>query len=196
VYTPRYFAENDPEELLRIVREFSFATLITAGAELSITHVPLIYRGTSHSLVGHLAKANPHWKQFDGEATSVAVFTGPHAYISPSWYVNQPSVPTWNYAAVHVHGRPSIVEDAYESLLEMVAFYDPDLAESSPGSMSDEFVRSRVPAVVAFEMPIERIEGKFKLSQNRQPEDKQSVIQHLSESAPDVAKMMRERLDQ
>ena len=138
-------------------------------------------------LVGHVARANSHWRQFDGSAETLAIFHGPHAYVSPSWYATGPAVPTWNYSAVHVYGKALAREDGDFTaavLRDLVARHEG--ARGKPWRMEDlavDVYEKLVGAIVAFEMPIDRIEGKFKLGQNRSPEDQQKMLKSLQASS-------------
>src|SRR5437868_5316202 len=128
IYTPRAFAAQEPATIARIICEHPFATLITPGElEPSISHLPLQYHAERGVLLGHMARANPHWQTF-GEAVSVAIFHGPHAYVSPSWYAEPATaVPTWNYAVAHVHGRAELMTDPAETralLDELIERYE------------------------------------------------------------------------
>ncbi len=179
--------------LAAFIGRHGFATLITSvdGTPFA-THIPLLLdaaRGPHGTLVGHVARANPHWRHF-GRGEALAVFTGPHAYVSPAWYATGPAVPTWNYAAVHAYGTPAVLTDqaAVRALLaRMVATYEAGAA--TPWSMStlpEEFVTRMVRAIVAFEMPLARVEGKWKLGQNRSGEDRVRTIAALrATGAPD-----------
>jgi transcriptional regulator len=193
VYIPRHFAVTDPETLHRVICENSFATLISStNDEPFATHIPLLLEGDE--LVGHMARANPHWKQFDGRS-ALAIFQGPHAYVSPRIYVTAPNVPTWNYVTVHVYGKPQVIEDPDESadiLYKSMAVYDPTM------SLDDGFhtyLQKQLPGIVAFRLPIDRLEGKFKLNQNKIDVDRNAVIETFSSSSDEhereVAKAMK-----
>jgi transcriptional regulator len=194
VYIPRHFAVEDQETLYGVMRENSFATLITAGdGEPFATHLPLLVE--DGMLIGHMAKANPHWKLFDGRG-ALAIFQGPHAYVSPRLYVTSPNVPTWNYITVHAYGKPDVIEDSDEAatvLYKSMALYDPTM--QLDGAFH-EYLQKQLPGIVAFTMPIDRLEGKFKLNQNKKPEDRKAVIEKLSSSSDplelEVAKAMRD----
>jgi transcriptional regulator len=117
MYIPNTDRVTDQAKLHRFMRENSFATTIisVADAHICATRVPLILGPSldpNGTLIAHVARANPQWRSFDGEAEAMVAFDGPHAYISPNWYVTAPAVPTWNYATVHAYGRPRIIEDA------------------------------------------------------------------------------------
>ncbi len=180
MYIPRHFAVQDREKLDRFIRENSFATLITSGEDGPFaTHIPLLLEGDV--LIGHMAKANPHWKMFDGRSALI-IFSGPHAYVSPRLYVTAPNVPTWNYAAVHVYGKPQIIEDSEESLNVLqrsLDYYDRQLERTEELA---EYMRKQLPGIVAFRIPIERMEGKFKMNQNKKPEDRNAVIETFKKS--------------
>lgn len=177
-----------------MIRENSFGTLITAtNEEPFATHIPLLLEGDQ--LIGHMAKANPHWKEFDGNRQALAIFQGPHAYVSPQIYVTAPNVPTWNYVTVHVYGNPRVIDDATEAmalLYKTMATYDPTYP------MTDDLrkhMESQVKGIVAFRIPIDRMEGKFKLNQNKKEEDRNAVITKFSLSSNphelDVANAMK-----
>ncbi|MBT3659584.1 MAG: FMN-binding negative transcriptional regulator [Rhodospirillaceae bacterium] len=178
MYTPKHFNEDDPEILQGLMRNFSFALLVTArdGAPVG-THIPLHVEsdGANGRLLGHVARANDHWRQFDGETEAMAVFQGPHAYISPNWYANDGLVPTWNYATVHAYGRPRFIEDAGETtdiLWRLVSANESDATGNwSMDRLSKDAIAAQIKGIVAFEMTIDRLEGKFKMSQNRPAED-------------------------
>jgi transcriptional regulator len=180
VYIPRHFAVEDRETLNRVMRENSFATLITSGHEGPFaTHIPLIVEGDA--IIGHMAKANPHWKSFDGR-TALAIFQGPHAYVSPRIYVTTPNVPTWNYVTVHAYGKPQLIESPTESadiLYKSMALYDPAMQLDDA---FHDYLQKQLLGIVAFRIPIDRLEGKFKLNQNKKPEDRNAVISAFSVS--------------
>jgi transcriptional regulator len=181
VYIPPHFAVDDREVLDQVIRENSFATLISSGSEEPFaTHIPLLLEGDE--LIGHMARANSHWKLFDGRP-ALAIFSGPHAYVSPRLYVTTPNVPTWNYVTVHVYGKPEVIareEEAGAILRRSLDVYDPLLPRTPE---LEAYMASQVRGIVAFRIPIERIEGKFKLNQNKKPEDREAVVAAFSGSA-------------
>jgi transcriptional regulator len=189
MYIPLAFRVDAPEALHEFMRRHSFATLVTGGAEPFATHLPLLLdasRGPHGTLVGHFARPNPHWQLDHQHNGSLAIFHGPHAYVSPSWYRSgAPAVPTWNYATVHAAGRISVIEDAayVADLLErMVRVYEADRPQPWTNPLPPEVNEKLIAAVVAFEMPIDRLEGKFKLGQNRKREDQVGAIEGLEAS--------------
>ena len=188
MYVPAHFREDDPATLAALMQAHSFALLVTADADgvPFATHQPLIYEragGSNGRLLGHVARANPQWQHFASGKPALAIFQGPHAYISPRWYEVRPAVPTWNYAAVHAYGAPRIIEDATQvrTLLERLAsIYESD--QPKPWSLAEEpepFLAGMQRGIVAFEIPIERLEGKWKMSQNRKLQDREGAIAGL-----------------
>ena len=185
-YTPTHFTTDDRAAIARLMHEHSFATLVTPAApEPLVSHLPLLLVPGCEphgKLLGHFARANPHWQQVR-EVQSIAVFHGPHAYVSPSWY-SEPDrmVPTWNYATVHAHGVLEIVEDAVEAQ-GIIAALVQRFEASRPAPW--KFVRDQrerdvlMGAIVPFRMRIRRIDAKFKLSQNRSSDDRARVIAAL-----------------
>lgn len=186
LYTPAHFATQDRAAIARLMHEHSFATLVTPAApEPLVSHLPLLLvpgcepHGT---LLGHFARANPHWQQVR-EVQSIAVFHGPHAYVSPSWY-REPDrmVPTWNYATVHAHGMLEVVDDPVEARGIIAALVQRfEAARATPWKFRrDERERDALMgAIVPFRMRIRRIDAKFKLSQNRSSDDRARVIDAL-----------------
>jgi transcriptional regulator len=198
MYIPKHF-EASEETGREIMQAHGWALLVTAGEDgvPFCTHLALVWQddGTPHgSLIGHLARANPHWKLFAGAAPSMALFWGPHAYVSPTWYTPGAKVPTWNYVTVHAYGRPEIVEDTnqvLEVLTDLAKIYEGKegwtLDALPPGNAA---VQTR--GIVAFRMKLTKVEAKTKLSQNRDMEDRTRVIAKLEASEGDDAKATAE----
>ncbi len=186
LYTPRAFMPGEATAVERLLREHPFATLVTPGdPEASISHLPLQYRaesGARGSLLGHMARANPHWERF-GDAASFAIFHGPHAYVSPSWYAKPATaVPTWNYAVAHVHGHVELMRDPADTrrlLDEMVERYEAGRAQPWRLQLEGRPLAAMLDAIVGFRLVIDRIDAKLKLSQNRDVEDRERVIAGL-----------------
>ena len=202
MYIPKSFSQTDLEILYAFMQKHNFATLVSqVNNELTATHLPLMLdttRGEYGTLFGHMAKANGQWKSLSHREVLV-MFQGPHTYISPSWYEIQPSVPTWNYTVVHAYGTPQIVEDpaAVQSMLEqLVNHHEAGFSQPWTMDLPNEYMGKMLQAIVAFEIPITRLEGKFKLSQNRSETDQSQVIDALAESVyppdRDVSVLMRE----
>lgn len=179
MYVPDAFRFDDPKTLLAHAAAYPFATLITQGeGGMAVSHLPLLVDVARNLLRGHLARENPQISHFAVGVDVLAIFHGPHGYVSPSVYVEQPSVPTWNYVVVHVHGRARLVDEgALRAILDdMVSCFDqtgwrPDA--------SGEFMARKLAAIAGFEIKIERLEGKAKLSQNRSLTDQAGVVSWL-----------------
>ena len=190
LYRPAAFASDDQVAIARLLDEHPFATLITAGAgEPQVSHLPLLRRldpAPLGSLIGHMARANPHWRHLGGGA-SLAIFHGPHAYVSPSWYAEPATqVPTWNYAVVHVHGCAEIVPDRAATLATLEQMIERfEGGRPAPWRLQLEGARldAMVGAIVAFRIAIERIDAKFKLSQNKDEADRKRVASGLRREA-------------
>lgn len=184
MYVPKHFEANDTAWQAWHMAENAFATLVSnddRGLPFA-NHLPMTFhpeQGERGALRGHMARANPQWRHFESGREILCVFAGPHAYVSPSWYANHPAVPTWNYSAVHVYGRPVILdEDRTRSLvLALAALFDSGDPRTMALSRKQE--TGMIAAIVGFDVEITRIEGKAKLSQNRKREDQDGVIAAL-----------------
>ena len=197
LYVPQHFRVEDRGALVAFMRDNAFATLVSSGeAGLHVSHVPLLVDvdGEAIRLRGHVARGNPHWEALEGARHVLAIFQGPHAYVSPTWYVTHPSVPTWNYAVVHAQGSARLIDEAelHEVVHELSAKYE--AGNSPPWKMSDQpaaYVSSMLAMIVGFEIEVARLDGKFKLSQNR-PVEIARVAERLEDSGEgEVAHMMR-----
>ena len=192
MYIPPAFREERIETLHELIRQHPLGLLTTAGASgLLATPVPfLVYadEGNSGTLRAHVARANPHWRDLQGVAECLVVFLGPQGYITPSWYPSkqeaQKVVPTWNYVTVHAWGKPRIVEDAAWLRRQLDDLtHARERARPQPwavGDAPDDYIAAQMQAIVGIEIPIERIEGKWKLSQNRAEADRAGVAAGLS----------------
>lgn len=204
IYLPAAFNETDREALHTLIESFGFATLISPdAADPMITHLPLLLdrgRGAAGTLIGHFARGNPHWRTLQERPDALAVFHGPHAYVSPSWYGVHPSVPTWNYAVVHARGPARLVEDraALEDIIRRLVetFENP---RPAPWRMElpENFRQAMMGGIVGLEIEIAQLTGKFKLSQNRTPEDRRLVVGALEAGDShdqEVAALMRKQV--
>jgi transcriptional regulator len=202
MYIPAAFAKTDQTQLHDFVERHSFGLLVSLvdGAPFA-SHLPFLLERTSGPLgrlVGHMARANPQWRQADG-LTALAIFSGNHAYVSPTWYEAEQVVPTWNYTAVHAYGPLRIVDDR-DGILEIVQksvrFYEQSLPRPWSLAGPAAFVERMLAQVVGFRIEIEKIEGKWKLNQNHPAERRRRVIRALREQGdPDaraVAALMEE----
>jgi len=204
VYVPEHFRIRNQEESIAFMRANPFAILIsTADAGPFATHLPLFVRMDMDDekvvLRGHVAKANPHWRYLERRSECLTIFHGAHSYISPSNYAARESVPTWNYAAVHVHGKARVFsskEDLLGMLHELMGTFEPAYAEQW-ASLDEAYRQRMLGHIVGFEITATKIEGKFKLSQNRTREDQANVIASLEKSedtvVSGVSRLMREQ---
>ena len=195
MYIPKAF-EGDETTGREIMRDHGWALLMTSdetGAPIA-THMALIWRddGTPHgSLIGHMARANAHWKLFERPGDSLALFWGPHAYVSPTWYSPGAKVPTWNYVTVHAYGRPQILVETpmvLRVLSELAKTYEAGAGEWNLGALPPGNAEAQTKNIVVFRIPLSRVETKIKLSQNRELEDRQRVIARLEASDGQDAK--------
>jgi transcriptional regulator len=204
VYIPEHFRVRSHEDTVAFMRANPFAILIsTTDSGPFATHLPLFVRAAGKEekiiLRGHVAKANPHWRYLEQEPQCLTIFHGAHSYISPDNYSARESVPTWNYGAVHLYGNARVFSSSEELqgvLHDLIDTFDPTYA--SQWATLDEAYRERMlRQIVGFEIEVTKVEGKFKLSQNRTREDQANVIASL-EKAEDtvvsgVSRLMREQ---
>ena len=183
IYRPAAFAEDDRAALEAFIQAHPFATVITAaGAEPWVSHVPLCLEG--ERLLGHLARGNGHVKALE-TAPTLAIFHGPHAYVSPRWYETKPMVPTWNYAVVHAFGPSRLLSDADTAGLMERLSGDYETADWAYADLPEDYRAKMQLGIVGFEIVTQRLEGKFKLSQNRTEVDQAHVVAALSEGSPE-----------
>jgi transcriptional regulator len=182
MYTPKAFAVDELQECIQFVRKESFGILFApVGGKPFATHLPMLLSEDGGTLLGHIATANPQWRHLDG-AEVLAVFHGPHSYISPTWYEQPVDAPTWNYIAVHVYGRCRIVADLEELhaiLRETLRFYEPE----SPLLADERLLRRMAEGATGYVVEVSSIEGKAKGSQNKTIATRLSVIEHLRRSS-------------
>ena len=194
MYIPAAFAITDQVKIAEVINANSFGLLISTdhGAPFA-SHLPFIFQpheGPHGKLIGHMAKANRHWQLFRENEETLVIFSGPHAYISPSYYTTDVAVPTWNYVTVHAYGKPRLLQTE----AELRHVLDETVQQHEAGQ-PNPWSTSRLPAemesklhqaIVGFEIEITRLEAKFKLGQNRSPEDQSKMLQSLkSSSDPD-----------
>ncbi|MBM3601293.1 MAG: FMN-binding negative transcriptional regulator [Alphaproteobacteria bacterium] len=202
MYIPSDFAWTDQEALHDLIDDHSFGVLTTTLADgtLEAAHIPFVLDrapGPHGTLHAHVARANPIWQAFDGKREVLAVFQGPHSYVSPRWYSNPRSVPTWNFAAVHAYGVPALVDDraAQDLLARLSAKHEAGNEKPwHPDQVDAKYLDGMRKHIVAFAIPIARLLGKHKMSQNRPEEDRVNVrLQLKAEGHADgvaVAAMM------
>ena len=187
MYVPPAFRIEDLPELHGFMRQYPFATLVS-GAPPEATHLPITLdpsRGELGTLLGHVARGNRQWETLESAGEVLVIFHGPHAYVSPTWYETQPAVPTWNYAAVHAYGRARLQnEAALRSTLEKLArtFEDGRPQPWSLDSVPEDWLEKLTRGIVGFEVEVTRLQGKYKLGQNRSAADQDRVLAALSGS--------------
>ncbi|RUU29092.1 FMN-binding negative transcriptional regulator [Mesorhizobium sp. M6A.T.Ca.TU.002.02.2.1] len=201
MYTKPEFAPLSQDDVFGLIEAAAFATVVTSGPEgLVASHLPIVLdrkRGPNGTLVSHLARQNPHSALIAEGRETIAIFHGPHGYISPSWYPRNPvrdSAPTWNFAVVHCHGRPFQLDEhaTARHLLRLVDVLEKDrdgrwrMRELGPGGME-----RRIPHILGFDLPIERLEAKFKMGQDERLYDTNAAIGTLERSGPALATMMK-----
>jgi transcriptional regulator len=202
VYIPDHFRVRDHAAAIEFMRANQFAILISSTEEGPFaTHLPLSMRGTDNRLIlrGHVAKANPHWRHLEQQPHCLTIFHGPHAFVSTANYTTRETVPTWNYGAVHVYGNARLFASADELqgvLHELIGTFEPAYAEQW-ASLKETYRERMLSHIVGFEIAVTKVEAKFKLSQNRTPEEQANVIRSL-ETAEDtaasgVSRLMREQ---
>jgi transcriptional regulator len=199
VYVPRHFSIEDTGAIREVMRQNSFAMLVTAGERgIEATHLPTVLEEGGEgvgTILAHVARASRQWEAFDGEQEAMIVFAGQHGYISPSWYQPGPAVPTWDYVAVHAYGRPRIVEGPDRVMVMLEALVGQYEGGMEPGwslaSQDGEWLRRLAGGIVAFEMVVERVDAKAKLGQNH-PQHQEGVASALEAlGARELAAMIR-----
>ena len=205
MYVPAAFAERDLARLHDFIELYSFGLLVSQVDALPFaTHLPFLLdrkAGPYGALIGHVARANPQWREAGGQ-TVLAIVSGPHTYISPTWYEAEQVVPTWNYTAVHAYGRIQVVEDqnALRGIVQKtVRVYESVMPRPWSFDASGTFAERMLAQIVGFRIEIDKIEGKWKLNQNQPVERREKVVRALQESRNDenavaVAALMRQML--
>ncbi len=191
-YLPAHFEETNPDRLHALVRAHPLGTwVVQRDGELLVNHIPFLLdadRGEHGTLIGHVARANPVWQALVGSLSSVVVFSGPQAYVSPNWYPSKrehgKAVPTWNYAVVHAHGVPQAFDDPAR-VLEVVTRLTQahEASQAQPWQVGDapaDYLHSMLRAIVGIEIPVQRWVGKWKVSQNRSQSDRLGVVAGLA----------------
>lgn len=199
MYVPSHFNEDRVPVLHEAIRTIGFGTLVTHGPDgLEASHVPMLIDPDPvpfGTLRGHVARANPHWRHATDGASSLAIFLGPNGYVSPSWYATKREtgkvVPTWNYVAIHAYGTPRFFTDR-DPLLAIVTRLTVihEGRRASPWAVTDappDYIDAMLKAIVGFELPIERLEGKWKLGQNRPAADIAGVRDGLTSEPGNAA---------
>jgi transcriptional regulator len=200
MYIPKYFKVTDFDEIREFIQRNSFGTIVTTKQDKPIaTHLPLELhkQGDDYYIIGHMAYANPQWKTFEVENDNVLVmYQGPHAYISSSWYDHE-NVPTWNYQAVHVYGRPSIMseQELEENLKLLLQNYEGQRKNPVLWANLSPQTKKQIKGIVGFKIKITEIQAAYKLSQNRNETDYINIIEKLINEVDSNSKQMAELME-
>jgi transcriptional regulator len=198
MYTPKHFQNQDQEAIRRFIRENGFGILVSRGDGRPVaTHLPLLLSEDGTKITGHVSRGNPQWKNFDNTGEVLAIFTGPHTYISSSWYDHE-NVSTWNYVAIHAYGTLRIIseEELRTSLKNLVDKYEKDSEKPArTENLSDDYMKHALMGIVGFEIAITTVEATYKLSQNRDAINHQAVIKELEKrgdpGSMEIAELMK-----
>ncbi|MFT3678745.1 MAG: FMN-binding negative transcriptional regulator [Ferruginibacter sp.] len=194
MYKFSYFTENNPDEVLRFMKEYPFAIITAFGDEYPVaTHIPLEIVTSAEGkifLSGHIMRKTDHHKAFEKNSNVLVVFNGPHTYISASWYTNPQTASTWNYMTVHAKGKITLLDEAatYDAVKKITEKYEGGNSTASFESLGDAYVNSMVKAIIAFTIEVESIDNVFKLSQNRDEASKKKIIEALLQRPDDDSK--------
>ncbi len=185
LYIPKAHLVKDRQFLHDFMDEYSFIDLVTGSPEIRITHIPVLLdrsAGKYGKLYGHISRQNPQSGTFDGQHDAVIVFRGPDAYISPTWYAKPEVVPTWNFAVVHASGRLKPLAEKkslHDLLARLIRKFEFNDSAYDFGTLSETYKYGLIAGIIGFEMEIERLEGKFKLGQERSAADKEGILRNL-----------------
>ena len=202
MYLPKHFVADDQDLLAQLIKEYPLATLVgSLNNQLEVNHLPLMLSPDKKKLHGHIARMNPLMKIAQSSETAVtAIFHGPNAYVTPAWYPSKKEsgkvVPTWNYAVVHVQGHIKLIEDAQwlrNHVSQMTNIHEPIYQSNwKLDDAPEDYVQTMLKAIIGIEIEVESLVGKFKLSQNRPPEDYDAVVKELEKSPQEMLQAMRQ----
>jgi transcriptional regulator len=202
MYLPKHFVADDQDLLAQLIKEYPLATLVgSLNNQLEVNHLPLMLSPDKKKLHGHIARMNPLMKIAQSSETAVtAIFHGPNAYVTPAWYPSKKEsgkvVPTWNYAVVHVQGHIKLIEDAQwlrNHVSQMTNIHEPIYQSNwKLDDAPEDYVQTMLKAIIGIEIEVESLVGKFKLSQNRPPEDYDAVVKELDQSPQEMLQAMRQ----
>ena len=191
LYIPQPHLVEDRKLLHDFMDEFSFVELVTCAPEIRITHIPVMLdrsAGRYGTICGHVSRRNPQGGTFDGRHGTVIVFRGPHSYISPTWYAKTEAVPTWNFATVHASGKPTAITEKkplHDLLAKLIRkFENYETSQYDFNKLPESYTDGLMAGIIGFEMEIERLEGKFKLGQERSEADKEGTLRNLRAAKP------------
>jgi len=192
MYVPKINQIEDQAALLAYMRAYSFAALATAGpGGLTATHLPFVIeeKGGRITLLAHMAKANPQWHDFAAGADALVIFMQPHAYVSPRLYDSRQNVPTWNYVAVHAYGRPLLIEERaakIELQKKLIRQFDAGYL-TQMAELPDSYLDARLAAIVSFSLAVTRMDARYKLSQDKNPAERERIARELEAGGDGVA---------
>jgi transcriptional regulator len=199
MYIHKLNREENREKILEFLRQNEFATLVTYDGERPVAShllMEVVEDGENLYVNGHMSKANSLWKILEKDAEVLVIFQGPHTYVSPTWY-NYVNVPTWNYQSVHIYGKPRVItehREAYGLLKQLIERHEAN-SEYTLETLPQDFVEKEMKGIVAFQIQVTRMDANYKLSQNRDDENYQSIVSHLEsrtdEFSHQVAEAMR-----
>ena len=202
MYLPKHFVADDQDLLAQLIKEYPLATLVgSLNNQLEVNRLPLMLSPDKKKLHGHIARMNPLMKIAQSSETAVtAIFHGPNAYVTPAWYPSKKEsgkvVPTWNYAVVHAQGHIKLIEDAQwlrNHVSQMTNIHEPIYQSNwKLDDAPEDYVQTMLKAIVGIEIEVESLVGKFKLSQNRPPEDYDAVVKELEQSPQEMLQAMRQ----
>lgn len=200
MYVPKINQVEDRAALLAYMHAYSFAALATAGpGGLMATHLPFVIEEQEGrvTLLAHMARANPQWRDFAADAEALVIFMQPHAYVSPRLYDSRQNVPTWNYVAVHAYGRPVLIEERaakIELQRKLIRAHDPAYLEQM-AELPASYLDARLAAIVSFSLAVTRIDARYKLSQDKNPAERERIARALEACgegvAAETARLMR-----
>lgn len=190
MYTPKHFRNDNTDEVKEFIRQNNFGILVSQhSGRIDATHIPFEFSDGKTKLIAHVARANPQWEGFDGNSEVLVIFSGPHTYVSSSWYTTT-TVPTWNYIAAHVYGSIRIIEgeELYQSLVRLLNAYEKNSNNPiTEEKLTRESIQKQMQGVVGVEIEITRIEASYKLSQNRDDQSHSNIIRELEKQTDDNA---------
>lgn len=200
MYTPLHFRFSERADIVAFMRRFNFAAIVSQVEGLPFaTHLPFVVEESAPGqvrLLAHFAKANPQWKTLE-EQTALVIFSEPHAYISPSLYEKEQNVPTWNYVAVHAYGKAQLItepENAFKLLEKQMQTFEGEYLVQWE-RLAQDYKNAMVKGIAAFEMIVDKLEAKSKLSQNKTAQERENIIAHLAQSDDTTARKIGEMMD-
>jgi transcriptional regulator len=193
MYIPPLNRVEDRQSINTFIHAHAFGTLIANdGGKIVASHLPVLFDEDANALRSHMARANPQWKYLENGNEVLCIFHGPHAYISPSWYEQQHTVPTWNYAVVHVYGKASLADEAAlkQIVLDTTAKFESPMPQPWKLPLSEAEIAAMLKAIVGFRIEITRTEAKFKLGQNRSAADQEKMLRNLQDAPDDESRAL------